>query len=42
MLRIIGDVHGKKKQYLKLAKEVEYSVQLGDLDLGVSKSSLIN
>ena len=29
-LRIIGDVHQKTKQYLKLIKETDYSIQLGD------------
>lgn len=29
-IRIIGDVHGLTKAYLKLVKEADYSVQLGD------------
>lgn len=32
-LRIIGDVHGKSKEYLALVGSVEHSIQLGDLDL---------
>lgn len=35
-LRILGDVHGKRKEYLKLAKESEYSIQVGDLDFEYS------
>jgi len=31
MLRIIGDVHGKYKEYLKIASESEYSLQVGDM-----------
>lgn len=30
-LRIIGDVHGLYNEYIDLAKEAEYSIQLGDL-----------
>jgi predicted phosphodiesterase len=30
MLRIIGDVHGKYEQYFAIAKNSEYSVQIGD------------
>lgn len=30
-LRIISDVHGKMQQYIKLASEADYSIQLGDL-----------
>ena len=30
MLRIIGDVHGKYEQYVAIAKNSEYSVQIGD------------
>lgn len=33
-LRFIGDVHGFSDDYLKLAQESEWSIQLGDLDLG--------
>ena len=33
MLRIIGDVHGHVKPYMKLIKETESSVQLGDFGL---------
>lgn len=29
-MRIIGDVHGKFKQYRKLTRNVEYSIQVGD------------
>jgi hypothetical protein len=31
MLRIIGDVHGKYSEYLKIASESEYSLQVGDM-----------
>jgi predicted phosphodiesterase len=31
-LTVIGDVHGKRKQYLDIIKDVDYSVQLGDMD----------
>jgi len=30
-LRIIGDVHGRHKDYIQVAKQAEYSVQVGDL-----------
>lgn len=30
-LRIISDVHGKMQEYIKLASEVDYSIQIGDL-----------
>jgi hypothetical protein len=30
-LRIISDVHGKFDKYVKLAKEVPYSIQIGDM-----------
>ena len=30
-LRIIGDVHGHYEQYVQVAKEAEYSIQVGDL-----------
>jgi hypothetical protein len=30
-LRIIGDVHGRFDEYVKLANEAEYSLQVGDL-----------
>jgi hypothetical protein len=30
MLRLIGDVHGKHKQYLEVIHNVEYSLQVGD------------
>ena len=31
MLRIIGDVHGKYKEYLQIASGSEHSVQVGDM-----------
>jgi predicted phosphodiesterase len=31
MLRVIGDVHGRYKEYLKIASESEYSLQVGDM-----------
>jgi predicted phosphodiesterase len=31
-IRVISDVHGKKWDYCKIAKEVDFTVQLGDLD----------
>ena len=30
MLRVIGDIHGQIRSYMKLIRDVEYSVQLGD------------
>lgn len=30
-IRIIGDVHGKFDEYLKIASDAEYSIQLGDM-----------
>lgn len=30
-LRLIGDVHGRISDYVKLAQEAEYSIQVGDL-----------
>lgn len=30
--RIIGDIHGRKSDYLNYANQAEYSVQIGDLD----------
>lgn len=30
-LRIIGDVHGKWKEYLNIIKDCDYSIQVGDL-----------
>jgi hypothetical protein len=30
-LRIIGDVHGKYKDYIALTKECDYSIQIGDM-----------
>lgn len=30
-LRLIGDVHGKAKDYYKLIREVPYTIQVGDL-----------
>jgi hypothetical protein len=29
--RVVGDVHGKTKEYLNIVKDVEYSFQLGDM-----------
>lgn len=37
-LRIIGDVHSKMKEYISLAEQADYSIQLGDL--GFSYESL--
>lgn len=37
-LRIIGDIHGKTDEYLNLARQAEYSIQLGDF--GFNYSSL--
>jgi predicted phosphodiesterase len=34
--RLIGDCHGKYEQYLSLAQEAEYSLQLGDLGFDYS------
>jgi predicted phosphodiesterase len=30
-LRIIGDVHGKFQEYIKLTKDCDYSIQVGDV-----------
>jgi len=30
-LRLIGDVHGKMEEYIPLAEQAEYTIQLGDL-----------
>lgn len=40
MLRIIGDVHGKFGQYLKIASGAEYSLQLGDFGFSDSWNKL--
>jgi predicted phosphodiesterase len=37
LLRVIGDVHGKFNQYAHLIKDLEYSVQLGDMGLNYEK-----
>ena len=29
--RMIGDVHGELKEYVRLASEAQYTVQVGDL-----------
>ena len=36
MFRIIGDVHGYYQEYLNLIADVEFSLQLGDLDFDYS------
>jgi len=36
MLRVIGDAHGKFKEYSKIAKKAENSVQLGDFGFNES------
>jgi predicted phosphodiesterase len=36
-VRLIGDAHGKTDQYLKIASEAEYSIQLGDMGFDYSK-----
>jgi hypothetical protein len=33
-LRFIGDVHGKLGQYVELAEDAHYSIQVGDLSVG--------
>jgi hypothetical protein len=33
-MRLIGDVHGKYRQYARLIKDVSQSVQLGDMGVG--------
>lgn len=33
---IIGDVHGKVKQYKRIANQLDYSIQLGDMSLDYS------
>lgn len=40
MLRVIGDVHGKIDNYLKIARGAEYSLQLGDFGLRDSWNKL--
>lgn len=37
VLRFIGDVHGKYKQYEKLISECSHSVQVGDMGIGFFK-----
>jgi predicted phosphodiesterase len=39
-LRIIGDVHGHFPEYINLAKEAEFSIQLGDL--GFDYAPMVN
>jgi hypothetical protein len=34
MIRFIGDVHGKYRQYKKLIKDVPKSIQVGDMGIG--------
>lgn len=34
VVRFIGDVHGKFKQYRKIIKDVPYSIQVGDMGVG--------
>lgn len=41
-LRIIGDVHGKTNEYLSLAKQADYSIQLGDLSFNYDFLSELN
>jgi predicted phosphodiesterase len=36
-LRILGDVHGKIDEYISLASQAEYSIQLGDLGFSYEK-----
>lgn len=31
MIRIIGDVHGKIEEYISIASQVDYSIQIGDM-----------
>lgn len=35
-LRLIGDVHGRYEEYIRLAQQAEYSIQLGDLGFDYS------
>ena len=42
MLRLIGDVHGKIDQYISLAKDVEYSIQLGDMGFNYNSLTALN
>jgi predicted phosphodiesterase len=30
-VRVIGDVHGKRQEYLNLIREIDFSVQIGDM-----------
>lgn len=41
-LRLIGDVHGRISNYIHLAKEAEYSIQLGDLGFDYSELNNIS
>lgn len=41
-LRIIGDVHGKLDDYIQLAGESEYSIQLGDLGFNYDKIQVLD
>lgn len=35
-LRLIGDAHGRYSKYIELAKEADYSIQIGDLGFNYS------
>jgi predicted phosphodiesterase len=41
-LRIIGDVHGKLEDYIQLASQAEYSIQLGDLGFDYDPIKILN
>jgi hypothetical protein len=32
-IRLVGDVHGKRRSYLKLLEGADYSLQIGDMDI---------
>ena len=42
MLRLIGDVHGKFEQYIPIAQQAEYSIQLGDLGFEYDEMSKLD
>ena len=35
-LRIVGDVHGKIAEYIEIVKDVDYSIQIGDMGFNYS------
>ena len=42
VFRLIGDVHGKHEELIKIASEAEYSLSLGDIGFNYSKLENLN